>query len=102
MSENSDPYTLRVHDMTCAACVRRVEQAITAVDGVESGTVNLIEKQAEVIGGDPQQVVEAIRQRGYDAALVTQEEGEIFFYLFRRTVREKKRSFKSSLSTTQK
>uniref|UniRef100_UPI004056C5DF cation transporter n=1 Tax=Candidatus Electrothrix sp. TaxID=2170559 RepID=UPI004056C5DF len=77
MSENSDPYTIRINDMTCAACVRRVEQAITAVDGVESGTVHLIEKKAEVVGGDPQQVVEAIIERGYDAALVAKEEADL-------------------------
>jgi Cu+-exporting ATPase len=80
--KNSAPYTIRVSDMTCAACVRRVEQAVTAVDGVESGTVNLIEKKAEVVGGDPQQVLEAIIARGYEASLVAGEEGTDFFLSF--------------------
>jgi Cu+-exporting ATPase len=85
MPENSVPYmpyTLRVNDMTCASCVRRVEQAITAVDGVESGTANLIEKKAEVVGGDPQQVLAAIISHGYDAALVGKEEGADFVVSF--------------------
>ncbi|WPD22446.1 MAG: heavy metal translocating P-type ATPase [Candidatus Electrothrix scaldis] len=82
MSENCDPYTIRVNDMTCAACVRRVEQAITAVEGVKNGTVNLIEKNAEVVGGDPQQVVEAIIQRGYEASLVIKEEAGDFLLSF--------------------
>ncbi|MDU9051139.1 MAG: heavy metal translocating P-type ATPase [Candidatus Electrothrix sp. Rat3] len=80
--KNSVPYTLQVNDMTCAACVRRVEQAIMAVDGVESGSVNLIEKKAEVVGGDPQQVLEAISTRGYKASLLAGEEGTDFFLSF--------------------
>ncbi len=64
------PYMLRIGDMHCASCVHRVEQAIAAVAGVESVTVNLVEQQAAVAGGDPAQVVAAVTAAGYEAALV--------------------------------
>ena len=34
--------------MTCAACVARVERALTAAPGVELATVNLATRQAKV------------------------------------------------------
>ncbi|MDQ3541886.1 MAG: cation transporter, partial [Chloroflexota bacterium] len=37
-----------VEGMTCAACVRRVERALTKVDGVESASVNLATERASV------------------------------------------------------
>jgi len=40
--------TLLVGGMTCAACVRRVEQALTAVPGVGSAAVNLASARATV------------------------------------------------------
>jgi Cu+-exporting ATPase len=39
---------LDISGMTCAACVRRVERALTKVDGVASATVNLATRQAGV------------------------------------------------------
>ena len=40
--------TLSIGDMTCAACVRRVEKAIIRLDGVESASVNLAAEKAYV------------------------------------------------------
>ncbi len=73
-------YTIRISNMTCAGCVRRVEQAILSVDGVTQAAVNLIEKNAEVTGGTPQQVVEAIITQGYDASFI--ETSTAFFLTF--------------------
>jgi copper ion binding protein len=38
--------TLPIRGMTCAACVRRIEKALTKVDGVATATVNLATEQA--------------------------------------------------------
>jgi len=40
--------TLKVSGMTCAACVKTVENAISGVDGVSSVSVNLLSHRAEV------------------------------------------------------
>jgi len=62
-------FMVDISDMTCAACVARVERAISSVAGVSSISVNLIEKQAQIMGGDPQQVVNAVIDQGYAARL---------------------------------
>ncbi len=61
---------LDVTGMTCAACVRRIEKALRAVDGVEEASVNLPLERATV-RVDPsragrEQLVAAIRKAGYD------------------------------------
>ncbi|MEJ2592882.1 MAG: heavy metal translocating P-type ATPase [Candidatus Thiodiazotropha sp.] len=63
-------YQLAVTDMTCASCVAAVERAIRSVDGVETASVNLVEKRAQVMGGDPAAVVNAVIDQGYDARLI--------------------------------
>ena len=73
--ETADPtadepeYLVRVTDMSCSACVANVEKAILSVDGVTEAAVNLVEKEALVRGGDPEQVVAAIIDKGYEASL---------------------------------
>ncbi len=66
-------YLLKVADMHCASCVGRVEQAITAVSGVASASVNLVEQTATVSGGDPDAVVAAVGAAGYEAALIREQ-----------------------------
>ncbi len=66
----SGGYQLSVDDMTCASCVSAVERAIRSVSGVEAAAVNLVEKRAQVVGGDPQAVVNAVIDQGYDAHLI--------------------------------
>jgi Cu+-exporting ATPase len=60
---------LRVTGMTCAACVRRVERAISAVEGVDEATVNLATNTARVVlepGVAPTAaIVQAVRDAGY-------------------------------------
>ncbi|MEW8001867.1 MAG: heavy metal translocating P-type ATPase [Candidatus Thiodiazotropha sp.] len=65
----SNGYMLAVDDMTCASCVSAVERAIRSVEGVSEAAVNLVEKRAQVVGGDPRRVVEAVIDQGYDARL---------------------------------
>ena len=61
--------TLRVTGMTCAACVRRVERAVSAVDGVAKAVVNLATNTARVTldpGAQPTAaIVRAVRDAGY-------------------------------------
>jgi Cu+-exporting ATPase len=60
---------LTVTGMTCAACVRRIERALSAVDGVASATVNLVTNRATVLYDEarttPASLARAIAQAGY-------------------------------------
>ncbi|MFE4964336.1 heavy metal translocating P-type ATPase [Streptomyces sp. NPDC056660] len=62
---------LTVGGMTCAACVRRVEKRLAKLDGV-TATVNLATGMARVshpAGVAPEELVTAVEQAGYQAAL---------------------------------
>lgn len=61
---------LSIGGMSCAGCVSAVEQALTAVEGVEAATVNLGERTAIVEGSDiaVASLIQAVRKAGYDAA----------------------------------
>jgi len=62
--------------MTCASCVRRVEQALENVDGVVSATVNLATELAGVDVGekvDAESLTAAVRNAGYGARIVAPE-----------------------------
>ncbi|MBX6381871.1 MAG: copper-translocating P-type ATPase [Microbispora sp.] len=65
--------TLDIGGMTCASCVRRVEKALTRLDGVETAEVNLATEVATVTC-DPARVTaemltEAVARAGYTAAI---------------------------------
>ncbi|MCU7834941.1 MAG: heavy metal translocating P-type ATPase [gamma proteobacterium symbiont of Taylorina sp.] len=66
-------YIISIEDMTCSSCVSRVEKSILAVAGVIEASVNLLEKTALVLGGEPQQVVDAIIDQGYKARLLEKQ-----------------------------
>ncbi|HYA15037.1 MAG TPA: heavy metal translocating P-type ATPase [Syntrophales bacterium] len=53
--------TVSVGGMTCAACVRRVEQALKSVDGVSDAAVNLATARATITHGDPWGGIEAVK-----------------------------------------
>ena len=72
-------YEIDILGMHCASCVRRVEEAILAVSGVTAAAVNLIEKKAQVRGGTPDMVVQAILDQGYGASLRQRPAGDTFF-----------------------
>jgi len=78
-SQPGTTITIGVRDMTCAACVRRVDKALRAVDGVEDVDVNLATEQATVtVGDDPPPVdslLQAVERRGYRPVLATVELG---------------------------
>ena len=61
---------LPILGMTCAACVRRIEAALRAVDGVEQATVNLVTSRATVhyapAKTNPGALADAIRGAGYE------------------------------------
>src|SRR5688500_8670040 len=62
--------TLEVQGMTCAACVGRVERALSKVPGVEKATVNLATERATIEhagGATVDALAEAVRDAGYDA-----------------------------------
>ena len=68
-----------IRGMTCASCVRRVERALSAVEGVESASVNLATEQASVEVA-PNVAVEAlcaaVDRAGYDLRLPDANEDE--------------------------
>lgn len=63
-----------IEGMTCASCVRRVEQAIAALPGVASATVNLATERAEISFADTPDlpgVIAAIAKAGYGVGTET-------------------------------
>lgn len=70
-----DRRELAIHGMTCATCAGRVEHALAGVPGVRRAEVNLATERATVegIGGllHPAALIEAVRDAGYDATLLT-------------------------------
>lgn len=64
-----------VRGMTCAACVRRVEQALEKVEGVEDAVVNLASERARVRFSDgngyPESLYRAVRDVGYEVIEAT-------------------------------
>ncbi len=67
---------LEITGMTCASCVRRVEQALEKVDGVVSAAVNLATELAGVDVGekvDAESLTAAVRNAGYEARIVAPE-----------------------------
>jgi Cu+-exporting ATPase len=67
---------LSISGMTCASCVRRVERALTKIDGVNEANVNLATERATV-AFDPARVTlpdlrSAVEKAGYGAAPVAE------------------------------
>src|ERR1035437_279879 len=72
--EGSRPLQLTISGMTCASCVRRVERALSSVDGVSSASVNLTTESAEVsvtAPVEPATLVAAGGRAGYGAELIS-------------------------------
>ena len=64
------PTTLPIRGMTCGHCVNTVRQALEAVPGVSSATVDLTTERAEVSGDnlDRRELVAAVEAAGYQVA----------------------------------
>ncbi len=77
MSDTAQLITLPITGMTCAACEKNVTRALKKTGGVAEATVNLATERAS-IQYDPAsisvpQLVERVRQAGYDVATGTLE-----------------------------
>lgn len=60
-----------VSGMSCAACVSRVEKAVSGVKGVSSCSVSLLTNSMNVDGvADPQKIISAVEKAGYGASVV--------------------------------
>ena len=72
--------TVLVGGMTCAACVRRVENALNSVPGIEKAAVNLATSRATIVYSPRlagwSAIRGAIEQAGYEYLGVYQEEGD--------------------------
>ena len=79
---DSDLYAVAIGDMTCSSCVAAVEKAIRSVPGVQEASVNLVEKRAQVRGGDPRAVIDAVIDQGYGATLIESVADGSFRLLF--------------------
>ncbi len=65
----AEPFTIPVEGMTCASCVRRVENAAAKVPGVDRSAVNFATKKLTVEsaeGFSPDELEKAIRKVGYE------------------------------------
>lgn len=59
--------TFDVKGMSCQNCVKHVTHALESVAGVETVSVDLAAKQAEVSGNyQDEALVEAVKQSGYE------------------------------------
>ncbi len=69
-SAAQNSFDIPVEGMTCASCVGRVEKAVKSVEGVIAANANLATERVHVTfapdKADPQAVVEAIRNTGYE------------------------------------
>ena len=64
-----------VKGMSCAACVANVEKAVKRVSGVQSCSVSLLTNSMTVDGEyDSTQIIEAVRNAGYDASLYSEDD----------------------------
>jgi Cu+-exporting ATPase len=74
---SSGKTTILLGGMTCAACVRRVERALEAVQGVREASVNLALSRATVVHdprtGIPAALKKAVEDAGYEYAGVFEE-----------------------------
>ncbi|HUV50920.1 MAG TPA: heavy metal translocating P-type ATPase [Anaerolineae bacterium] len=70
--------TLSIHGMTCASCVRRVEQGLRSLEGVQNASVNFATEKATVEYDtsilNPDVITEKIRDLGYDVVGETLED----------------------------
>src|SRR4029079_700783 len=69
----TEQVTLNVDGMTCAGCQAHVQEALSGKAGVTEASVNLLMKRAAVTFDpsviSPEALVEAVRERGYEASL---------------------------------
>jgi len=87
-TKTSEELRLSILGMRCAGCVSAVENALAAVEGVTSVSVNFADHSAVVKGhADPELLKQVVKSAGYDAAVMegfedpsAQEEQELQRY----------------------
>jgi len=77
--EEIPAWEIQVADMSCSACVAKVEKAIRGLAGVRAVNVDLIQGRARVEGGDPEQILAAVQNAGYTASLAGSGTQGVFF-----------------------
>ena len=75
------PYTIQTYavgGMTCAACVKRVEDVISALEGIEHINVNLATESARVSFSaetiPESRIIEAVEKAGYTLSIIGRDE----------------------------
>src|SRR4030066_409912 len=64
-------YRFSIGGMSCAGCVQTVEKSLQAVAQVKTAMVNFGDHTATVVGeATAEQLIQAVRAAGYDAALL--------------------------------
>ena len=72
-SETLPSQQLRIQGISCGGCVKTIEKAIFTVTGVEEVSVDLGTGVATVLGDvDSGSVIEAIKQKGYEAEVIAE------------------------------
>jgi len=71
VAETPNDLRLSILGMSCAGCVSAVEGALAKIAGVTAVSVNFADHSAQVKGSaDPELLIKAVKQAGYDAALM--------------------------------
>ncbi len=85
------PYRLSIAGIHCAGCVRAVETALQGVAGVTAANVNFAERTAVVHGTqlDADRLVAAVRQAGYTAAVLPEDDDQALTEAEVREVRQR-------------
>ena len=65
-----------VTGMSCAACVARVEKAVSSLPDVQSCSVSLLTNSMVIEGGTPSEVIKAVEDAGYGASLMDGKTGK--------------------------
>ena len=72
---NTNEQQLLIDGMHCAACVKRVEKALSKVNGVNFASVNLVDQIAFVQGdAQAESLVQAVEKLGFHAEMLESEE----------------------------
>lgn len=73
----TDSTRLALRGMRCAACVSSIEDALNKVDGVQSVSVNLADRSADIQGhAEVEQLLKAVDQAGFNATPMNADYGE--------------------------
>ncbi|QJD71315.1 heavy metal translocating P-type ATPase [Marinobacterium sp. LSUCC0821] len=63
-----------LYKVTCAGCVRSIEKALTAAEGIDDYVINFADRSATIDASlDADQVIKVITDAGYGAALIEDE-----------------------------